>query len=70
MLLRLRVRWPGVYVRSEFMSIKILTSEFMELPTEPGTVTVVSGTGAFIAPIAVIQELAGSPGAMQQFVED
>lgn len=42
----------------------------MELPKEPGTVTVVSGTGAFIAPIAVIQELAGSPGAMAQFVED
>jgi hypothetical protein len=52
------------------MNIKVQSSEFigLEVP-KAGTATVVSGTGAFIAPIAMLRELSGDAQAIMQFVE-
>jgi hypothetical protein len=54
------------------MSITIRSSELAELTDKPeliqqaGTATVVAGTGAFVAPISVLREIAGAPDAIQQ----
>jgi hypothetical protein len=54
------------------MSITIRSSELRELANNPdlipqaGTATVVSGTGAFIAPISMLRSLVGAPDAVQQ----
>src|SRR5258707_5739232 len=54
------------------MSITIRSSELAELTDKPeliqqaGTATVVAGTGAFVAPISVLREIAGAPDAVQQ----
>jgi len=54
------------------MSITVRSSDLRDLASHPeliaqsGTATVVSGTGAFIAPIAMLREIAGAPDAVQQ----
>src|SRR5215467_1008529 len=54
------------------MTITIRSSELaeltdkLELIQQAGTATVVSGTGAFIAPISMLRGLVGAPDAIQQ----
>jgi hypothetical protein len=54
------------------MNVTIRSSELAELADKPelirqaGTATVVSGTGAFIAPISMLRGLVGAPDAIQQ----
>jgi hypothetical protein len=57
------------------MNVTIRSSDLTELADRPeliqqaGTATVVSGTGAFVAPISMLREIAGSPDAIQQLEE-
>jgi hypothetical protein len=54
------------------MSVTVRSSELAELTEKPeliqeaGTATVVTGTGAFVAPIAMLRGLVGAPDAVQQ----
>jgi len=54
------------------MTITIRSSDLVELTDKPeilrqaGTATVVTGTGAFVAPISVLREIAGASDAIQQ----
>jgi hypothetical protein len=54
------------------MNVTIRSSELAELADKPelirqaGTATVVSGTGAFIAPISMLRELVEAPDVIQQ----
>lgn len=54
------------------MNVTIRSSELAELSNHPelikeaGTVTVVPGTGAFVAPISLLRGLAEAPDAVQQ----
>jgi len=57
------------------MNVTIRSSELAELTNHPelmqeaGTVTVVPGTGAFVAPISTLRRLAEAPDAAQQLEE-
>src|SRR5215475_12412865 len=57
------------------MNVTIRSSELAELTNHPeliqeaGTVTVVPGTGAFVAPISMLRTLAEAPDAVQQLGE-
>jgi hypothetical protein len=54
------------------MSITVRSSDLRDLTSDPqliaqsGTATVVSGTGAFIAPISMLREISAAPDALSQ----
>jgi hypothetical protein len=59
----------------KYMTITVRSSDIGELAqnpqlvTQPHTATVVAGTGAFVAPIALLREIAGAPDAVRQLTD-